>query len=724
MSYKVNFTDTTIHPEPLEVFDNTSNRDTSIILPGRNQTGYGQIIAENFLHLLENFASDTAPNSSTAVPGQLWYNTAQNQMFVWDGVSWKSTSNIKVAVNEPDPANSVIGDLWVNTSTQQLYLFAGTGYVLIGPQFSSGTKSGPLVETIVDIDNNRRIVTVLYSNDVPVSIFSKDTFVPKVVIQGFNTINAGINITTRNDISDIAVTPKFNGTATSADALIVGAVSVAADTFLRSDTIGTTSKQFNIRADEGLTVGTNGNFSVRVGAATGILYNSTPGAAIDIQPTKTGSTGIQTTVVRVVEDKVGINHLNPQEAVDVVGNIRTTGEFISTSETDSTNLLNGSMRTNGGIAVTKNIIVGGDVKVLNGTLYTRSLTPLTDSETLGRSSNKFSTIYARTVKADTVEGTLKGDIDGNSNSSTSLRSSTNFKLEGDVQSNIVSFNGTGNLNKVFTTQLTSDIISNKTSVASALNTDEMLIYRTGTGLRKISRDTFFDDLAMPVGAIMPYSGSAAPTGYLLCDGSEFETYRYRQLSEVLGSRYNGSAPLIGSSRSTTFRVPDLRGRFPLGKQDMDNNAHMPSTSTVSALTPLASPRVNDSNANTLGGFGGNDEYVIESYNIPDHDHDMKGRRADNQPSGTQFYAINDLTTAPADYAPQTSIGGVGSLNIRKPFGTSPNASQWMNSSGLVRIANEAKRVPGLADSAVGRPFGVLNPYIALNYIIRSGKPND
>ena len=723
MSYKVNFTDTTIHPDPIEVADNTTNVDTSIKLPGRNQTGYGQIIAENFLHLLENFASATPPNSAKAVPGQLWFDTTQNQLFVFDGVSWKSTSNIKVAVNEPDPANSVIGDLWVNTSTQQLYLFGGTGYILVGPQFSSGTKSGPLVETIVDIDNNRRTVIINYTNDIPVSIISKDTFVPKVVIQGFNTINSGVNITTRNDISDAVVTPKFNGTATASDALNVGSTVVPADIFLRSDTIGTTSKQFNIRADEGLTVGTNGNFSVRVGAATGILYNSTPGAAIDIQPTKTGS-GQQATVVRVVEDKVGINHLNPQETVDVVGNIRTTGDFITTSETDSTNLANGSIRTGGGVAVSKNIIVGGDVKVLNGTLYTRSLTPLTNSETLGRSDNQYSTVYAKNIVADTIKGTLTGNINGTANSAASLSSTTNFKLEGDVQSNLVAFNGTGNLNKVFTTQLTSDIISNKTSVANSLDTDEILIYRNSAGLRKTTRSTFFDDLSVPVGSIFPFAGQTAPTGYLLCDGSEFELYRYRQLGELLGSRYNGSAPLIGSSRSTTFRVPDLRGRFVLGKQDMDNHANMPSTSTVSALTTLASPRVKDSNANVLGGTGGSDEYVIESYNIPDHDHDMKGRRADNAPSGTQFYSINDLTAAPADYGPQTAIGGVGSLNVRKAYGTLPNSSQWMSSSGLVRIANEAKRVPGLADSAVGRPFGVLNPYIALNYIIRSGKPND
>ena len=59
MPYTVNFTDRE-NKSPVTVFDNTENRDTSIIFPGRNVTGYGQIIADNFLHLLENFASGAA----------------------------------------------------------------------------------------------------------------------------------------------------------------------------------------------------------------------------------------------------------------------------------------------------------------------------------------------------------------------------------------------------------------------------------------------------------------------------------------------------------------------------------------------------------------------------------------------------------------------------------------------------------------------------------------
>ena len=60
MPYTVNFTDKE-NKTPITVFDNTSSTDTSLTFPGRNVTGYGQIIAENFLALLENFASADEP---------------------------------------------------------------------------------------------------------------------------------------------------------------------------------------------------------------------------------------------------------------------------------------------------------------------------------------------------------------------------------------------------------------------------------------------------------------------------------------------------------------------------------------------------------------------------------------------------------------------------------------------------------------------------------------
>ena len=81
MSYQVKFTDTT--KTPLTVEDQTINSEKSLKFVGKNYAGYSQTIAENFLHLLENFAKSTAP--SNPVTGQLWFNTttgSENQLKV------------------------------------------------------------------------------------------------------------------------------------------------------------------------------------------------------------------------------------------------------------------------------------------------------------------------------------------------------------------------------------------------------------------------------------------------------------------------------------------------------------------------------------------------------------------------------------------------------------------------------------------------------------------
>lgn len=94
MPYIVNFTDSD-NKTPLTVFDNTSSTDTSLTFPGRNVTGYGQIIAENFLGLLENFAATTEPVNP--VEGQLWYDSANGFLQLFDGSDWKAASNIQKA---------------------------------------------------------------------------------------------------------------------------------------------------------------------------------------------------------------------------------------------------------------------------------------------------------------------------------------------------------------------------------------------------------------------------------------------------------------------------------------------------------------------------------------------------------------------------------------------------------------------------------------------------
>lgn len=139
MPYSVNYTDKTNTAIP--VYDNTSDTSTSLTFPGRNVTGYGQIIAENFLHLLENFASSVKPTNP--VEGQLWYDTSTGTLMLNDGTGdagWKAAGNIQKAPSAPSISEDKVGEIWVDTVKQQLYVWSGKTWVLVGPQFS--TESG------------------------------------------------------------------------------------------------------------------------------------------------------------------------------------------------------------------------------------------------------------------------------------------------------------------------------------------------------------------------------------------------------------------------------------------------------------------------------------------------------------------------------------------------------------------------------------------------------
>jgi microcystin-dependent protein len=211
---------------------------------------------------------------------------------------------------------------------------------------------------------------------------------------------------------------------------------------------------------------------------------------------------------------------------------------------------------------------------------------------------------------------------------------------------------------------------------------------TPAGLFKQTRDTFIGDLGVPMGIIFPFAGSNAPFGYLLCDGSEVEKIKFSQLYDVIGEIYNGSAPLKGVG---TFRLPDLRGRFALGRDNMDNGGSVPSAngSYVDAGGGVAG-RVP---AQTLGQGAGQSSATLTLSNLPEHTHSMKN-------DDIQYSAIRVDT---ADNPPATT--GLGP--------TATNQAQYLNNSGPVTKP---------AGTTLGTPIGIMNPYLTLNYIIRSGPP--
>jgi microcystin-dependent protein len=699
MPYTVNFTDSE-NKTPITVFDNTSSTDTSLTFPGRNVTGYGQIIAENFLALLENFASANEPVNP--VEGQLWYDSTNGVLQIWDNTAWKAASGIQKGPTEPSISDSKVGELWVDTTNQQLRIYTGTRWILVGPSESSvdGLRYGPTVERISDSDNIDRFILTFYIADIPVIVFSKDSFTPKTIISGFSVIRAGINVASPTTAPEIAqfvggFLPKLFGTASNADALNVGGIEIPAGRFLRSDTINTTDFGINVRSNAGITLGVDGTFNISNTTTAAKIYNSAAGSSLDLQ---TNRNGIPATILRVIDNRVGINKASPDQALDVDGNIGLSGSLIVTNVTASTNLNNGSIRTAGGVAITKNLLVGDGIDV-TGILQTNTVQPkTTDVFDNGTALRRWNTVRAKTIIADTIQGVLEGNISGIANAARGLTEKTTFRLSGDVISQSIVYQGFGG-EQTFNTTFTADIIAAKSEPFPNVSkkTDFILTYRASesssasSGLLKQTRDTFVADLGVPIGAILPYAGANAPYGYLLCDGSEVERTKFSELFDVIGTVYNGSTALVGVG---TFRLPDLRGRFGLGKDNMDNGGTVPIVTGgfVDGGGGTAG-RVLDTKATILGGDAGQSSVTLTLANLPEHSHTLSSSRQD-------YSAIAVTTTI--DPEATTGLGP-----------TAPGQAQYLKDSGGV------KKPVGLT---LGTAVGTMNPYLTVNYIIRSGPP--
>ena len=114
MAFTINKTDGTILGT---IQDGTLDQTTNLSLFGKNYAGYGELLNENFVKVLENFANTTANAPDKPITGQLFYDTTVKQIQVYDGSAFKAASGSIVSASEP--ANGAEGDLWYDASNQQ-----------------------------------------------------------------------------------------------------------------------------------------------------------------------------------------------------------------------------------------------------------------------------------------------------------------------------------------------------------------------------------------------------------------------------------------------------------------------------------------------------------------------------------------------------------------------------------------------------------------------------
>lgn len=326
MAYQINKTDGTIVATVAD--GQVDSLSTDLTLIGKNYSGFGEALNENFIKLLENFSNTTAPTNP--LKGQIWYDSSESKVKIYNGTDFVPVSS--ATISSTQPTTLAIGDLWFDDVREQLYFFDGTSPILLAPAYSSTQGlSGFRVDSILDTLNQTRVITSLYNNGILLGIFAKDSFTPKVEIIGYTgSIEPGFNAGTLANF-------KIRATATNSDRL-GGAL---ATTYVRTDAASAINGQLRITTDLGVVIGSAGQAEIYVNNGDTFISNSATDKNLYLNVRK------------------GINQ---EDAVVIDASDRTVGLYLG--YTDSV------VTTGGSLVVTGNLTVEGVTTTLNTSTLT------------------------------------------------------------------------------------------------------------------------------------------------------------------------------------------------------------------------------------------------------------------------------------------------------------------------------------------------------------------
>lgn len=150
--------------------------------------------------------------------------------------------------------------------------------------------------------------------------------------------------------------------------------------------------------------------------------------------------------------------------------------------------------------------------------------------------------------------------------------------------NITATNAQSALEELESKKINSSQIGNNANQLVKLDNDAKLPAIDGSQLLNI--------FSVPVGTILDYVGDISPEGYLICDGTSYNTEDYPNLFSLIGYKFGGA--------ENVFNIPDLRRRTTIGAGGI-------ASSTI---------------GNSIGDTGGTEQHALTTDEMPSHNHSM------------------------------------------------------------------------------------------------------
>ena len=582
---------------------------TSLTLIGKNVSSFGDAQNENFVKMLENFNNDKQPRSP--LQGQIWFNSNDTVMrpLIFDGSNWRpmavslySTSTTDTLINATSSpaipyAASQPGDFWFNSATKQLYVITSTSSekVLIGPDDVPGYGTTRLSSTtIVDDQGTTRPVIKILLNGETVGILSNITFTPNSsnTQAGFSKVYRGLTFKNYNSSTRY--------TTATTDVLLHGLHEQLDQSYVRRNVSEHIQENWYIDTGYSLRFGTQSQSGIYWSTtatsldliSSGAIKLETSGGQLSfngnsIFASSTISLGTSTSQFNTVYTKK-LSSGAPTEIGRIEGLWKLEAGSNLVAEEDLSNSLGTSAHRFNTLYSTK-LSSGATTNegLLEGVWHvsqSSQILPLNDlSNNLGSTTKRFNTVFVGTLTSSKIAGSpvFGGSVIPESSNSFDLGTqsflwrtlnASNAQLTS--LSAITATISTGVIGEVNATSVRSSafidqagltinsfdtdgsLASNSNSKVSTQRAVKTYVDYTAQGLSNLINSSISNVPKIPSGTIFYHGGVNVPSGYLMCDGSQYQIAQYPELFAAIGYAHGGGGG--------AFAVPDLRGMFVRG----------------------------------------------------------------------------------------------------------------------------------------------------------------